>query len=136
MKIKQFLLLLLFILVTTGPLDAYAAPCPPSPNGFIPLACTDGSKLEATYKSEGLSAYINQLFVMAISVAAMAAVLRLVYAGYIYMGSSGMWGSKAKAKEIMNEVALGLLLLLAVYLILNQINPDILKLTITLPPTP
>ncbi len=59
----------------------------------------------------------------------MAAVLRLVYAGYMYMGSD-MWSSKGKAREIIRDTTLGILLLLAIWLILFQINPNILNLNI------
>ena len=63
----------------------------------------------------------------AITIGAIVAVLRIAYAGYLYMGSD-MWSSKGKAKEVLGEVTLGLLLLLGVYLILYQINPDIVTL--------
>lgn len=59
----------------------------------------------------------------------MLAVLRLVYAGYIYMVSGvDSSFSLGKAKGIIGSVVFGLLLLLGIYLILYQINPDILKL--------
>jgi hypothetical protein len=116
---------------------ALAAPIAASAaaNGFVPLAPQTGnSSLDAAYNSPDLSTYINTLFKIAISVGAMIAVLRLVYAGYIYMVSGvGNWGSQGKAKEIIGNVVFGLLLLLAVYLILYQINPDITNLKIALP---
>src|SRR3989344_1988095 len=52
----------------------------------------------------------------------------LAYAGYLYMGQSDMWSHKGEAKQIITDVTIGFLLLLAIYLILYQINPDILKL--------
>jgi hypothetical protein len=44
------------------------------------------------------------------------------------MGQSDMWSHKGAAKEIIQDVTLGLLLLLGIYLILYQVNPDILTL--------
>ena len=97
---------------------------------FIPLAPTPGnSKLAQLYQSTDLGNFFSILFVTALSVGAIIAVLRLAYAGYQYM-TTDAWGSKMHAKEIIGEVVLGLLLLLGVWLILKQINPQILNLDI------
>jgi len=97
---------------------------------FCPLADIGGgsSKLADLYSSGSLSSYINKVFTFAIALGAIAAVLRLAYAGYLYMGSSDMWSSKGEARKVISDVTLGLLLLLAIWLILNQINPDITSL--------
>jgi hypothetical protein len=60
----------------------------------------------------------------------MLAVLRIAYGGYIYMGSADMWGNKQQAKEIIGDAIIGLLLLFAIYLILYQINPNLLNLNV------
>lgn len=98
-------------------------------NQFCPLAPLDDStKLGQLYATQGdLSTFVNSLFTFAITAGAILAVLRLAYAGYLYMGSD-MWSSKSRAKEVIGDVTLGVLLLLAVWLILYQINPDILSL--------
>jgi len=96
---------------------------------FVPLAETSGSKLGQMYSTSGdLSNFINGLFKFAIAIGAILAVLRLAYAGYLYMGQADMWSSKGRAREVIKDVTLGLLLLLSIYLILFQINPNILKL--------
>lgn len=98
---------------------------------FVPLADTSSGPLRDLYNSSaggGLAGYINGLFKFAIAIGAIVAVLRIAYAGYLYMGQSDMWSTKGKAKEIIGDVILGLLLLLSIYLILEQINPDILNL--------
>jgi len=82
-----------------------------------------------------LADLFNAAFKTAIVVGAMLAVIRLIYAGFMYM-TSDVWGNKQKATEIIQEATLGLLLLLAVYLILNQINPDLLNLNILRSVTP
>jgi len=74
-----------------------------------------------------LAQFFNTLFKTAIVVGAMLAVLRLGYAGFIYM-TSDLPGMKGDAKGIIGQTVLGLLLLLSVWLILNQINPQILNL--------
>lgn len=82
-----------------------------------------------------LATFFNTAFKSAIILGAMLAVLRLGYAGFIYM-TTDLPGSKGNAREIITETVLGLLLLLAVWLILNQINPNILNLNILQNVTP
>ncbi len=97
---------------------------------FVPLAPTpDSSKFGQLYGTSSLATFLNGLFVAAISIGAILAVLRLAYAGYEYM-TSDAWGSKSHAKEIIAETVLGLLLLLGTWLTLNQINPKLLDLNI------
>ncbi|HWO07724.1 MAG TPA: hypothetical protein VNM40_04065 [Candidatus Paceibacterota bacterium] len=76
-----------------------------------------------------LATFFNVAFKSAIVIGAMLAVLRLGYAGFIYM-TTDVWSSKQSATTIIQETVLGLLLLLGVWLILNQINPDLLNLDI------
>ncbi len=76
-----------------------------------------------------LAQFFNTLFKAAIVIGAMLAVLRLGYAGFVYM-TTDLPGSKSNARTIISQAVLGLLLLLSVWLILNQINPDILNLDI------
>ncbi|MDP2648760.1 MAG: hypothetical protein U1D26_02655 [Patescibacteria group bacterium] len=112
------------------PLLVIAADCAAGAGGFVPLACVgdQSTKLSGLYNSADLSTYVNRVFTFAIAIGAMAAVLRLVFAGYLYMAQSDMWSSKGQARMIIADVTLGLLLLLSVWLILNQINPDIVSL--------
>jgi hypothetical protein len=98
---------------------------------FVPLAQTPSGPLAQLYSTPAngdLSGFINALFHFAIAIGAIAAVIRLAYAGYLYMGQAEMWSHKGEAKKIIGDVTLGVLLLLGIWLILNQINPDILKL--------
>ena len=80
-------------------------------------------------KDATLAAFFSAMFTAALAIGATLAVLRLGYAGFMYM-TSDVWGNKHHATEIIQQAVLGLLLLLAVYLILFQINPDILNLDI------
>ncbi len=97
---------------------------------FVPLApAPGGSKLGELYGSSNLTDFINKLFFASIAVGAILAVLRLAFAGYLYM-TTDAWGQKGKAKEVIGDVVIGLLLLLSVWLILRQINPQLLNLDI------
>ncbi len=124
LRYRVYVLCALMTLLTCVflPLIAHAA-------DFVPLAETPGgSKLGQLYTSNNFSSFVNGLFKFAIAIGAIVAVLRLAYAGYLYMGQSDMWSHKGEAKTIITDVTIGLLLLLAIYLILYQINRDILSL--------
>ena len=96
---------------------------------FVPLEPISTTKSGDLYGSGGdISTFLNNLFKFALAIGAIGAVLRLAYAGYLYMGAADMWSSKSEAKKVMGDVTLGLLLLLSIWLILYQINPDILTL--------
>lgn len=102
---------------------------------FVPLAQPSGSqKLANLYSGNtgaGLSGYVNGLFTFAIALGAMLAVGRIAYGGYLYMfEGSELWSTKGRAKEIIRDAVYGLLLLLAIYMILNLINPCILNLNV------
>lgn len=73
--------------------------------------------------------FANTAFRAAIAIGAMLAVLQLVRAGFMYM-TSDVWSDKSRATEIMQNAVTGLLILLAIWLILYQINPQILNLDI------
>ncbi len=107
-----------------------------SKGGFVPLTndldfqkVFGMSKTNAGQNPGDLGTFINAAFKITLSIGAILAVLRIAYAGFQYM-SSDAWGEKSHAKEILGDVVIGLLLLLSVYLILNQINPQLTKLEI------
>ncbi len=74
-----------------------------------------------------LGAFFNSAFKFAIVAGAILAVLRLGLAGISYM-MTDLPGVKISAKDKISGAITGLLLLLAIWLILNQINPDLLNL--------
>jgi hypothetical protein len=99
------------------------------------VAAAGGSCFSAHLSAESLSscdiaATINQVFQFSISLGAVLAMLRIAYAGHLYMGSADMWSNKTKAKEVFTDAIVGLLLLLAIWLIIRQINPCILDLSV------
>ncbi len=104
-------------------------------DGFVSLVCYSGTKLDALYNQGAmgdLSGFVNRFFFASISIGGMLAVIRLVWAGYEYMASD-LWTDKEKAKQIIKDTMLGIVLLIAVWIILNQINPHILDLQTYLP---
>lgn len=103
---------------------------------FSPLSGNEltGSKLfSGVFNSTpDLPTFLNKAFELAIAIGAILAVLRIIYGGALYMGTD-TFGQKNKAKEILQDAVLGLLLLLGTYIILSQINPTILNLQINPP---
>lgn len=100
---------------------------------FQPLTNTGSinlaGPLSAAFTSNSLPGFFNAVFTMAISLGAILAVLRLSYAGWLYM-SSDAFGKKSQAKEVIFDAILGLLLLIGIWIILNQINPNLLNLNV------
>lgn len=79
---------------------------------------------------------VNGIYRLSIRIAGAVAVAMFVYGGIMYMtqpfGVSE--GGVGKAKEKMQNAILGLLMLLATWVIFNQINPDILSLKVNAKP--
>lgn len=94
--------------------------------------------LLSVMQSGTIAEFLTSVFNLSIALGAMFAVLRIGYAGFLYM-TTDVIGNKQRAKEILASTTLGLVLLLGVVLILTQVNPDILEFRLNLPssnPTP
>lgn len=97
--------------------------------GFTPLVDLPAqapAKFSGLYSSQDLTSFINRMFFLMISIGGMLAVGRLSYAGWLYMIGDN-FGNLKKAKGIVGNVVIGLLILLSIWLILMQINPYILN---------
>lgn len=92
---------------------------------FVPLAPIPNLD---TGSNATLGSYINSLFFLIISVAAMLAVIKVVIGGFQYMTQTSSTSATAKARETIRDAIIGLILLLSSYLILSIINPQILSL--------
>ncbi|KKW17505.1 MAG: hypothetical protein UY57_C0016G0011 [Candidatus Kaiserbacteria bacterium GW2011_GWB1_50_17] len=91
--------ILLSAIILFGLTLSSVAHAAPAPGGFAPLAdIPAGSKLSDLYSGpEGdLSTFINRIFSFAIAIGAMLAILRIAYAGYLYMVSD-LWTNKERA---------------------------------------
>lgn len=94
--------------------------------GFVPLTGVPG--LTDGTEERTLVDYLNVIFRFAIGIGALAAVLRITFAGIMYMTSEASQQNKSRAKEILTNAILGLLLLLSIVVILQVVNEDILDL--------
>jgi len=71
--------------------------------------------------------YVNALYALAISLAAILAVFKLILAGVRYM-LTDIVTDKKKAKDDIRGALLGLVIILAAVTILNTINPNLTSL--------
>lgn len=86
------------------------------PLPFIPLAGIPGLR-----GNESLDGLVQALYKLAIIAAALFAVLRITYAGFVYM-SSDIISSKESARSSISASLLGLLIILSAVLILQTIS--------------
>jgi hypothetical protein len=95
---------------------------------FIPLTDFSGSpQLSSLADGVDLTSFLQGLFDLLIVVGATLAVIQITRGGFIYM-TQDVISSKIKAKDIIRDAVVGLVLLLSTVLILRQINPDLVKL--------
>ena len=96
----------------------------PSP-GAVPLA---------TVSRQGLFVqYARNIFNVSLGAAGILAVLMLVIAGVQYTLGAVSEQAKSDAKDRIRSAILGLLIVLAAYLILWTINPDLVRLELNIP---
>jgi len=115
-------------------------PSPPTPTGaFVPLVGIPGVNPDSD-----LGTYINALYVLSISLAALLAVIKIIVAGVKWMLTDLISGKEEAKKDIQGALT-GLLIVISAVLILTVINPDLAKTDLILtevvapppsPPTP
>ena len=105
----------------------------PGPNGspstFQSQAAFNNTNSGDLYKC------INQLYKFAIVVAAVIGVFFLVIAGYVYMSAEGNSESVEKAKSIVTSTIASIVILLAGYILLKGLNPDLVQFHSIQPPS-
>lgn len=92
---------------------------------YVPLA----GKIPGLNNMDDLGSYMNALFNVAIMLGVILSVLIIAYSGLEYM-TIDVATKKGMAKMRIRRAIIGLLMLLATYLIFAQINPEILNLQI------
>lgn len=98
-----------------------AVPAFVSAQGYEPLVGIPG----LTDPNTDFNTYVNILYALSISIAALLAVIKIVIGGVKWM-MSDIVTSKSEAKSDIRGALLGLLVVLAAVLIITVINPDIL----------
>lgn len=77
----------------------------------------------------GTEKYVNALYALSITVAALLAVLQIIYGGVQYM-LTDVVPSKSEGTKRIKGALLGLLIVLSAVLILNTINEDLTNINI------
>lgn len=114
---KAFLLITCICFIATLPLMAFAQPV------YQPVVQIPG----LDPNTQGTDQYVNALYLLAITIAALLAVVKIIFGGVKWM-LSDVVTDKASAKKDMWGAVLGLLIVLSTVLILNTINPNLTKL--------
>lgn len=95
---------------------------------YTPLESVPG--FEGT--SSDLKGFIESIYQFGIWTVGIAAVLMLTIGGFMYMVSAGNTSKTGIAKGIITDAILGLIIALGAYLILYVINPDLVKITLSM----
>ncbi|XOB41250.1 MAG: hypothetical protein ACKKMW_00660 [Candidatus Nealsonbacteria bacterium] len=99
----------------------------------------DGIQLNLTYPEFGgftleentdINEIIAWLYYFIVSISGLSAFIMLVRGGFMWMSSAGNQGTLLEAKDIITSAILGLIIVLASFLILQIINPELTILNI------
>lgn len=80
-----------------------------------------------------LGTYVPAIFKIAIGLSAVFAVLMIVIGGFQYISSDAVM-KKSEGKERIKNAVLGLVLVISAWLILNEINPNLLNINLNIEP--
>jgi hypothetical protein len=95
-------------------------------NNAPPTATTTATGFEGICsKTAGLPKCIQQLYLLALGLGALVAVLMIVLAGYRYMTASGNAQQVESAKDAFTSAFIGLIIIFVAYILLYLINPDL-----------
>lgn len=83
-------------------------------------------------KENALADYLGLIFKLIIGITGVLSVLMIVLGGIEYMTSDVIFSKEQAKKRIWNAI-LGLLLALGSYAILNTLNPDLLRINLSIP---
>lgn len=108
---------------------------------LMPVICSgdSGIQLNLTYpefggftleESTDINEIVAWLYYFIISISGLSAFIMLVRGGFMWMSSAGNQGTLTEAKDIITSAILGLIIVLASFLILQVINPELTILNI------
>ncbi len=119
---------LLFLALTI----AASIPLFVSAQGFVPLAPIEGLTKGVAANTEGLATFFNNLYKFLIGIAAVLAIIMIIWGGLQY-ATQDIPGAKQEGKDRILQAIFGLILVLSPVLVFSIINPSILNLSINLP---
>lgn len=99
---------------------------------FVPLAPIPGlTDIQPT--QSGLVGFFNSLYKYCIGLAATLAVIEIIWGG-LEISTQDSVSKKSDGRERITQAILGLILVLSPVLVFSIINPNILNLSLNLPP--
>lgn len=122
---KAFITLFIFLLLSAPAVIFAQLTCAPNTLCYEPLVGIPGFT-----PTGGIVGLINSLYALSISLAALLAVIKIIIAGVKWM-MTDVVTSKGEARKDIEGALLGLIVIIAAFIILNQINPQLTALSIT-----
>jgi len=101
-------------------------------SGFTPIAPIPGLTQGVPANTAGIAAFLNNLYIYLIGVAAFLAVIMIVWGGLEYSLQDSI-AAKGDGKKKIYDALFGLVLVLSPALVFYIINPAILNLNISMP---
>ncbi|MCA9361900.1 hypothetical protein KC906_00855 [Candidatus Kaiserbacteria bacterium] len=98
-------------------------------NTYKPLVGIPG--VSGDPSTQGFDSYINALYALSISIAALLAVIKIVIAGVKWM-MTDIVTSKGEAKKDIQASLIGLVIVIAAVLILTVINPNLVNVNLNM----
>lgn len=99
---------------------------------FIPGVTIPNSEFKAgekiTVEGDTLAKYISAVYSYSVGIVAILATVIMMYAGFLWVTSAGNSERVGNAKSWISAALSGLVLVLASYMILNTVNPDLVNL--------
>ncbi len=99
---------------------------------LAPIPIGAGNNVQNSVPVTGFASYAQNLITLIIGISAVLAVLMIMFGGFMYMTGEALH-AKSEGKSYMMNAVYGLVLLLASYLILYTINPQLLNLNLVIP---
>ncbi|MFA5154864.1 MAG: pilin [Patescibacteria group bacterium] len=113
------------------PLDYYpSVPLPVTGSGLDQASTTVGSYKDGVMTSSLLARYVKAIYDYGLAVAGILATLVLMGGGVLWLISGGNESRITQAKELIAGSITGLVILFCSWIILNTINPDLLKMKV------
>ncbi len=106
-------------------------------NGFTALAPIPGltsGDATSVVNSATLTSFFNNLYKYLIGLAAMLAIIEIIWGGLQISSSQGSASKVSEGRERITQAIFGLILVLSPVLVFSLINPSILNLSLDLPP--
>jgi hypothetical protein len=125
---KKILFLIFFVAFFVSPLLAFGD------DSYDPNLEIEYPGMEsATDETEQVGTYVAYLFDFGVMIVGLILFGALIYGGFVFMTSAGDPGRRSEAKRKIIAAFLGTILLLGFYVLINEINPDLLQVSVEEP---